>query len=78
MKDPYQMLANAIVVQAAHDYRRACKRLRKHPKDVKAKAMKDEASRFFRSEWLTVLTGLDGRWLLSRLNNSIQKKDLPI
>lgn len=63
----FEDLANAIIVQAADDYRAACKRLKDHPGDRAADAMKTECEQFFRSEWYEFLTDVDGEYLLDRL-----------
>ena len=49
--DPYQALANAIVQNAAEDYRAALKRLDKDPENVIARAEVTELKGFFRSQW---------------------------
>lgn len=51
---PYQLLANAIIIQAVKDYRNA-----KHP------ATRKELERFFRSEWFSILSNLNGEYCLS-------------
>lgn len=67
----YERLANAIIIQAARDYRRTLMRLKKNPKN---KEVMDEAMRleaFFRSEWYEFLTILDGELLIKKLRKSI-------
>ncbi len=49
----YENLANAIILQAAKDYRMALKCLKANPKNRTALADKDEIERFFRSQWFT-------------------------
>ncbi len=44
--DPYQNLANAIVLQAVRDYRSALRRLRKNPQNREAKEERDSLLRF--------------------------------
>ena len=63
----YEILANAIVEQAAKDYRWARTVLRKAAENVEAMAMRSDTERFFRSAWFGQLTSLDGEWLLQRL-----------
>ena len=63
----YQALANAIVVQAADDYRDARRKLLKDPENKKALKTVDEVERFFRSPWFGSLTTLDGHKILERL-----------
>lgn len=65
--NPYQELANAIVVQAAEDYRKALRQLRRNPGYSEALRTKEEAERFFRSKWYTALTSVDGEWLITVL-----------
>ena len=54
----YELLANAIIIQAVKDYR--------HTYSPQRRA---EIKRFFRSEWFRVLTRLDGEMILERLEN---------
>lgn len=65
--DGYEALANAIIIQAANDYRAAAKRLKKKPDDELAWAMKRECARFFNSEWCQMLTNADPKKILERL-----------
>ena len=63
----YEILANAIVKQAAKDYRWARAALAKDAENVAAAAMRSETEWFFRSAWFGQLTSLDGEWLLEKL-----------
>ena len=63
----YEILANAIVEQAAKDYRGARTALGKDTENVAATAMRSETERFFRSAWFGQLTRIDGEWLLQQL-----------
>jgi hypothetical protein len=65
--DGYEALANAIIIQAANDYRAAAKRLKKKPDDVNAWKMKRECVRFFNSKWCRELTNADTIKILERL-----------
>ena len=67
MTAPYENLANAIVLQAVKDWRSAVRTLKKRPRYDPAKQMKNECEEFFRSEWFTVLTNVDGRIILKKL-----------
>lgn len=67
MKDGYEELANAIVLQAVKDWRKAVKTLKKRPRYAAAKQMKEECERFFRSEWFEELTSVDGSVILRKL-----------
>ena len=65
--DPYENLANAIVLQAVKDWRAARKKLKKRPKNEEAKLMVKDCEDFFRSDWFTALTDVDGEVLLRKL-----------
>lgn len=63
--DAYHGLANAIVMQAVEDYYTA---LKDDDTDVK-----NECERFFRSEWFSFLTDVDGEIIIrevQRRNNT--------
>ena len=62
-----QALANAIVAQAAKDYRTAIRRLKTHPGSQQAAAMKRECEQFFHSRWYGVPTGVDPDYILDRI-----------
>lgn len=62
-----EILANAIVEQAAKDYRWARMALVKGAENVAAAAMRSETERFFRSAWFGQLTSIDGEWLREKL-----------
>ena len=64
---PQEVLSNAIIVQAVKDYREARRRLRRRPDDKEAKASERELTRFFCSDYFSVLTRLDGPSMLQRL-----------
>ena len=65
--DPYQDLANGIVLQAVKDYRKALKNLKRNPQNHAARDTKDEVERFFHSAWYRALTSVDADWLLREL-----------
>lgn len=64
-------LANAIIVQAAKDYSMALKSLKANPRNRTVMADKTEIERFFRSEWFTVLTSVDGEMLIRSLQMEV-------
>ena len=45
MSDPYENLANAIILQAVKDYRAAGKKLKRNPKNKDAKLMVEDCER---------------------------------
>lgn len=67
----YENLVNAIILQAAKDYRMALKSLKANPRNRTAKADKDEIERFFRSGWFSVLTSVDGEMLIRSLKMEV-------
>lgn len=62
--DPYEELANAIILQACKDYR-----LTDNEDDLK------EIERFFHSEWFSVLTSLDPDLLIKKLRKEKRQYD---
>lgn len=65
--DPYQELANAIVVMAAKDYRHALRIQHRNSDSQAARIKIDEIEQFFRSEWYRLLTDVDGEMLIKKL-----------
>lgn len=62
--DPYQELANAIVLQAVKDYR-----MTDDEQELK------EIERFFRSNWFGVLTKVDPNLLIANLRKEKKTYD---
>ena len=73
--DSLTALANAIIVQAAKDYRRALRKQKKDPGNVSAKIPIEEAEQFFRSEWYRLLTTVDGETLIKQLREEVTYDD---
>ena len=71
--DPYESLANAIVLQAVKDYRDAMKKLSRGRSNKTAEATRDECLRFFRSGWFSVLTSVDPEYLIRKLNEEVSE-----
>lgn len=63
----WQDLADAIIVQAASDYRRTMKRLRENSRNTRLLSDRQSLEAFFQSSWFHQLTSLDGRQLLTDL-----------
>lgn len=78
MNDNYQNLANAIVLLAVNDYRKALKTLALYPKDRTVKFQIKQIEQFFRSDFYKLLTGIDGEMLISRLHKEMQNKGVAI
>ena len=71
MRENWQDLANAIIIQAVKDHRRAQRVLKAHPRHIAAKKVKGETESFFRSDWYRALTNVDGEVLIKRLNSEV-------
>ncbi len=69
--DSYTELANAIVIQAAKDYRKALKTLKRYPRYEPAKAVVAEVEEFFRSDWYRTLTSVDAEMLMRKIRREI-------
>ena len=63
----WEDFANAIIIQAAQDYRKARYVLSRNAQNEAAKATLLEVERFFLSEWYQMLTNVDGLYILNRL-----------
>ena len=69
--DFYTDLANAIIIQAVKDYRKALKTLKRYPRYEPAKAVVAEVEEFFRSEWYRTLTSVDADMLMTKIRREI-------
>lgn len=67
----YTNLANTIIIQAAKDYKKALRRLKKFPRDKEVRHTKRDCERFFRSGWFERLTDLNGEVLIRKLNEEV-------
>lgn len=67
----YTNLANAIIIQAAKDYKKALRRLKNYPGDRDARRTVCGCEKFFRSDWFQILTSLDGELLLKKLRREV-------
>ena len=70
-ENPYEKLANAIVLQAVSDYRAALKKVKKNPNNRDAIGEALQIEKFFRSPWYQVLTSVDGEFLIEKLQKEI-------
>ena len=69
----YQALANAIIIQAAKDYKAAVRLLKRHPDSRASMNTAMEIERFFYSPWYSVLTNVDPDYLIQRLREEAAK-----
>ena len=63
--DGYKELANAIILQAVMDYRKALK----HDE----RGRKREIEKFFRSVWFSILTNVSGEMLIQKLRAEVKE-----
>lgn len=71
--DPYEALANAVVLQAVKDWRESAAKLSRGRNNINAQAMKDECERFFLSPYFNLFTELDGEMLLTKLKSEVEE-----
>lgn len=67
----YEALANAIIIQAAKDFRAAYKRMKRFPNDVRAQDEVRDITKFFCSGWFDALSDADGPTLLRKIKDEI-------
>ena len=67
-----QDLANAVVTQAAKDYKYYHKRIEKDPADDYAKHEVREIEVFFSSKWMKRLINIDGTEILARIKGELE------
>ena len=72
--DPYEVLANAIIVQAVDDYRRALHYFNLRPNNEKYQARVEELEAFFYTSWFGTLTALDPDALIEKLRKEAKKE----
>ena len=72
MRETYQGLADAIVLQAVKDYRKVLKYLKERPRNMQAKIGKAEIEQFFYSKWFSTLTQIDPNTLITKLEEELQ------
>ena len=68
----WEALANAIIEQAAKDFKAAQKRLKEDPYNVTALRTVRETEMFFYSDWFKVLTHLNGPAILEMLKEDVE------
>ena len=71
MQRNWEDLAQAIIMKAVEDYRKARRRVRHFPDQKGAQATIGEVEQFFRSRWFAQLTDIDGEMLIKRLREEV-------
>lgn len=69
--DFYENLANAIILQAVKDYKKALHRLDNNPRNQDAMHEKERLERFFHSPWYETLTDLDADRLIEGVKERV-------
>ncbi len=76
----YENLANAIIVQAADDYRKALRALKSGHATARgvgnAEAIIHECERFFKSSYFELLTTVNGPGLMKQLKKEVYGNDI--
>lgn len=67
----YEALANAIIIQAAKDFKAAYKRMKRFPNDARVQDEVREITKFFCSQWFERLSDADGPTLLRKIKDEI-------
>ena len=70
-ENPYERLANAIIVQASKDYMTSLRKKKRNPGSASAEHNINECERFFRSGWYQALTFVNGEYLITKLRKEI-------
>ncbi len=65
--DPWEALGNAVVLQAAKDYRSALRRLKRFPDNKAAQSAAKECEDFFLGPVIEIYTNLDGKMIMDRI-----------
>lgn len=73
--DPWENLANAIILQVVADYKTSRRRLEKHPNNVDAQRVMGEVMRFFHSKWYEDLTSVPADYLIASVNKRMAEED---
>ncbi len=69
--DGYEMLAAAVVERAVLDYKQALENIRTKYNVLEAQNVIRNLERFFRSEWFSILSDLDGEMLVQQLRTVV-------
>jgi len=69
--DPYQKLADAIILRAVNDYRKLQRAYRQNPNDSDIQMRMKELELFFCSKWYAMLTNLNSEHLMRLLNAEV-------
>ena len=71
MKENWEALAQAIILQAVEEYRKCRRLVRRKPGQIEAQKMIREVEAFFRSRWFMQLSDVDGNMILEGLKKEV-------
>ena len=69
--EAWEDLANAIILSAVRDYKRALLHLKRNPDSQSAKRAVEREEQFFYSSWFEVLTDLDPSYLIRKMKEMV-------
>lgn len=72
--DPWQSLANAIIVQACEDYRTVCEMVKLKPRSKQWREERRKLLEFFKSEYCSLLSKVDVDVLIEKINKDMGGK----
>lgn len=70
--DCYENLANAIILQAVKDYKKALRQLEGNSRNQEARHDKARLEKFFCSQWYGILTDLDPERLMTGVKENVR------
>ena len=70
-KEAWEDLANAIILSAVRDYKRALLHLKRNPDSQSAIRAVEREEQFFYSYWFEVLTDLDPSYLIRKMKEMV-------
>jgi hypothetical protein len=70
--DPWQSLANAIMVQACEDYRTVCEMVKLKPRSKRWREERRKLLEFFKSEYCSLLSKVDVDVLIEKINKDME------
>lgn len=73
--NPYENLANAIIVKACDDYRAALKKVKRNPNNREVVQEAFVIEKFFKSGWYRALTSVDGEYLIERIRKEVRQSE---
>ena len=71
-KEAWEDLANAIILSAVRDYKRALLHLKRNPESQSARRAVEREEQFFYSSWFEVLTDIDPSYLIRKMKEMVE------